>query len=66
MNFAKAIQMGYALVVVFEFWEYNVTCLNKDTGCGGLFAGCVDMFLKHKQESSGYPAWIQTEDDKDR
>jgi hypothetical protein len=24
----KAIQMGYALVEVFEFWEYNVTCLN--------------------------------------
>jgi hypothetical protein len=58
--------MGYALVEVFEVWEYKVTCLDKDTGSGGLFAGYVDMFLKLKQESSGYPAWVPTEDDKDR
>jgi hypothetical protein len=24
------------------------------------------MFLKLKQESSGYPAWVQTEDDQDK
>jgi hypothetical protein len=24
------------------------------------------MFLKLKQESSGYPAWVQTEDDRDK
>jgi hypothetical protein len=35
----KAIQMGYASVEVFEFWKYKVTCLDKDTGSGGLFAG---------------------------
>jgi hypothetical protein len=58
--------MGYALVEVFEFWEYKVTYLDKDTGSGGLFAGYVDMFLKPKQESFGYPAWVQTEDDKDK
>jgi hypothetical protein len=58
--------MGYALVEVFEFWEYKVTCLNKDTSSGGLSAGCVNMFLKHKQESCGYPPWVQMEDDKDR
>jgi hypothetical protein len=32
----KAVQMGYALVEVFEFWEYDVTCLDNDTGSGGL------------------------------
>jgi hypothetical protein len=58
--------MGYALVEVFEFWEYKVTCLDKDTSSGGLFAGYVHIFLKLKQESSDYPAWVQTEDEKDR
>ena len=24
------------------------------------------MFLKLKQESSGFPSWVQSEDDKDR
>jgi len=24
------------------------------------------MFLKLKQESSGYPSWVQSEDDKDK
>jgi hypothetical protein len=62
----KAVQMGYTLVEVFEFWEDDVTCLDKDTGSGGLFAGYVNMFLNLKQESSGYPASVQTEDDKDR
>jgi hypothetical protein len=58
--------MGYAFVEVFEFGEYKVTCLDKHTGSGGLFSGYVDMFLKLKQESSGYPAWVQIENDKDR
>jgi hypothetical protein len=58
--------MGYALVEVFEFWEHEVTYLDKDTSSGGLFAGYVNMFLKLKQESFGYPAWFRTEDYKDR
>jgi hypothetical protein len=62
----KAVQMGYDLVEVFVFWEYGVSCLDKDTSSGGLFAGYVNMFLKRKQESFGYPAWVRTEDDKDR
>jgi hypothetical protein len=43
--------MGYALVEVFEFWEYDVTCLDKDTSSGGLFAGYVDIFLKLKEDT---------------
>jgi hypothetical protein len=62
----NAVKMGYALVEMFEFWEYTVTCLNKDTNLGGLFAEYVNMFLKLKQESSGYPSWVQTEEDKDK
>jgi hypothetical protein len=62
----KAVDMGYGLVEVFEFWEYTVTCFDKDTNSGGLFAEYVNMFLKLKQESSGFPSWVQSEDDKDR
>ena len=51
---------------MFEFWEYSVTCFDKDTNSGGLFAEYVDMFLKLKQESSGFPFWVQSEDDKNR
>jgi len=32
----KAIAMGYALVGVFVFWEYEVTCFYKGANSGGL------------------------------
>ena len=57
----KAIDMGYGLVDVLEFWEYKVTCYNKDTNSGGLFAEYVNMFFKFNQESSGYTCWVQSE-----
>ena len=62
----KAVEKGYVLVDVFEFWEYRVTRYSKSNNSGGLFAQYVNMFLKLKQESSGYPSWVQSEDDKDR
>ena len=62
----KAVDMGYGLVDIYEFWEYEVTCFDRDSNSGGLFAEYVNMFLKLKQESSGYPSWVQSEDDKDR
>jgi len=62
----KAVDMGYGLVDMYEFWEYEVTCFDKDSNSAGLFAEYFNMFLKLKQESSGYPSWVQSEDDKDR
>jgi hypothetical protein len=58
--------MGYSLVDVLEFWEYCITCFDKCTNSGDIFAEYVDMFLKLKQESSGYTSWVQSEEDKDR
>jgi len=58
--------MSYSVVDMFELWEYKVTCFDKDSNAGGLFAEYVNMFLKLKQESSGYPSWVQIEEDKDR
>jgi len=37
-EFRKAVEMGYSVMNVFEFWEYEVTCFDKDTKTGGLFA----------------------------
>jgi hypothetical protein len=51
---------------VYEFWEYEVTCFDKVTNSGGLYAEYVNMFLKLKQESSGYPSWVQSGDSKDK
>jgi hypothetical protein len=57
----KAVEKDYGVVDVLEFWEYDVTCFDKD-----LFAEYVNMFLKLKQESSGYPSSVQSEEDNDR
>ena len=51
---------------MFEFWEYSITCFDKNANSGGLFPEYVNMFLKFKQESSGFPSWVQSEDDKER
>jgi len=42
----KTIEMGYDLVNVFEFWEYEVICFDRSTNSGGLFAEYFNMFLK--------------------
>jgi hypothetical protein len=62
----KAVEFGYVVKDVFEFWENNVTCFDKGSNSGGVFAEYVDMFLKLKQESSGYPSWVQSEAEKHR
>ena len=37
----KAIEMGYILMNVFEFREYEVTCFDRGSNSGGLFAEYV-------------------------
>jgi hypothetical protein len=34
----KAIEMGYILLKVFEFCEYEVTCYDRGNNSGGLFS----------------------------
>ena len=46
----KAFEMGYNLLDVFEFWEYNVTSYDNETNSGGLFAQYVNVFVKLKLE----------------
>jgi len=62
----KSVDIGFGLVHVFEFWENEVTCFHKDTNSGGVYAEYVNAFLKLKQESSGYPFWVQCGEEKYR
>ena len=60
----KPVEMDYILVDV-SFWEYNVTRYDNETNSDGLFEQYVNMFLKLKQESSGYLSRVHSEDNKD-
>jgi len=44
----KAIEMGYGLLTVFQFWEIEITYFDRGTKSAGLFAEFVHMFLKFK------------------
>jgi len=42
----NAVDMGYDLVDVNEFWEYEVTCFDKDTNSGGAFRRVLEHVPK--------------------
>ena len=50
----KAVEIGYTLLKMYEVWQYDtVTKYDPITGNGGLFAKCMNTFMKMK--ASGYP-----------
>ena len=53
-----ALDLGYKVVRIHEVWHYP---LKQDR----LFAEYIDTFLKIKQQASGWPAGVETEDEKD-
>lgn len=61
----KALELGYKLVEICEVWRYASSKFDPNTGKGGIFATYIDKFLKLKQEASGYPSRVVTEEDKD-
>ena len=61
----KAIDKGYTAMKIYEVYHWSETSQFKiSTGDNGLFAEYVNMFLRIKQEASGWPDWVQTEEDK--
>jgi hypothetical protein len=54
----KALEMGYGLVDVYEFWECSVTRSDKGKNSGVLFAEHFNMFLELNKKLSGYPYWF--------
>ncbi len=61
----EAIKYGYKITTIYEVWHFETTEIyNKETKSGGLFTEYVNKFLKIKQESSGYPHWAQSDQQK--
>ena len=62
-----AVHKGYRILKVYEVYHWKETTqYNPQTAKGGLFAPYIDVFLKYKQEASGWPEWCKTEEDKER
>ena len=55
----KAIEKGYKIVQVHEVWHFENTSTD-------LFSEYVNYFLRLKQESSGFPEWVETPKDQAR
>ena len=51
----KAVELGYKIIKIYEVYHWDETTqYNPVAKCGGLFAGYMNMFLKIKQEASGW------------
>ena len=62
----KAIELGYEIKEIFEVWHWNETAeYNYTEKQGGLFTDYINMFLKGKQEASGFPSDVITDEDKE-
>lgn len=53
----KALQKGYRVLRIDEVWHFPQRS-------DELFRLYIDRFLKIKQESSGYPSWCTSNDDR--
>ena len=63
----EALKIGYRILKIFEIWNYpKQECYDSVNRTGGLFTEYVNTFLKIKQEASGFPAWVKTEEDKNK
>ena len=60
-----ALNMGYLIIQVHEVLHWSETEMyDPVTKKGGLFTEYINTFLKLKQEASGYPTHIKTEEEK--
>ena len=60
----KAIELGYELKKIYEVYHWDETeQYDPKRAEGGLFGGYINLFLKIKQESSGWPDWVRSEED---
>ena len=53
----KAIEKGYKITKIYEVYHF-------DKRSNDLFKPYVSKFLKIKQEASGFPDWVKTDEDK--
>ena len=67
LEIEKALSLGYRMVKKYSAWHFpETTQYDPETSEGGLWAQYTDLWLKLKQEASGYPSWCQSEADRRR
>ena len=54
----EAVRVGYHIIKIYQVLNYEK---NNSTS---IFADYIQMWLKVKQEASGWPSWVKTEEDK--
>ncbi|XP_056591324.1 uncharacterized protein LOC130431856 isoform X1 [Triplophysa dalaica] len=57
LELLKAIEKNYVVLKIFEVWHFPQKS-------DSLFGGYVKTFLRFKQQASGYPSHVTTEEDK--
>ena len=63
----KAVEMRYQIIQIHEVWHFEEsTQYDPETQEGGLFAEYINTFLKLKQEASGWPEGVVTDEQKDQ
>lgn len=60
----KALSIGYSVLEVHEVWNYTMWASRENKN--SLFEGYVNTFLKWKVESTGYPASVKSDEDKQK
>ena len=59
------LNWGYTIIQIHEVFHWKETEMyNPVTKQGGLFTQYINTFLKLKQESSGYPQNVKSEEEK--
>lgn len=62
----EALKHGYKMVKIFEVWHWKESAqYDAQTHSGGIFDSYVNQAMKEKQEASGFPDNVQTEEEKD-
>lgn len=59
VELSKAVEKGYEVVSVYETWHWQEWTTE-------LFAQYIDTFYAVKEQASGWPSWVETEEDKQR
>jgi hypothetical protein len=61
-----AVEHGYLVLKINEFYEYEITQYDPKTEEGGHFVQYIETFLKLKAEANRYTGWVQGPKDEEK